>query len=819
MQSSTDKLQKPELIARIPRGKFFISTVTLALYWVLIDYYFNNHKTTVVGVEFVLANGLAATKLALMAPALFAWIVFTIHSLFKHRLNKHLLETFKFHLESFYVKPVYSVIYLMFISKAIRYNSLNSEFMIYPLLSSILVSFLLYKILSSANRGCTKHEYLFLVLTAISTYTFFWELSHSLSAFLIIGIIGVLILFKMKRFENKKYKLFGINLIDTFLLPFVFVLSLLPINLRLNIHSFESAYFSNAYLASQGNLPWRDYLVEHGIWEDAYRYLLPEILNITGLVEKNLMIDTVVRPVEIFILFACIAYVLSSRPIAYFVILVGAILEILIDPVNTGFSILLAPRMFLLWPLIACWAAYLRRKSLISFFLLSLFSAINLIASPEGVYPLLGIILTHLTLKYKSASRDEYVWFPIKLCLSIAVISLMILLPANLLKYFVENYQISGDGYIFAWGAPFNFGIGLKYQMLFLLVPLTIIGLMIIFTSVLEMRRSISVEFQKNLESVAIFTPLLFTSFCLYVKFLRWPDWHILQSFSILYPLIVIILLIYLNKNKTIHIKFKGSIPKLFLLGGLVLFLITLPKSLSSEEPANDSKYLSSVSDSQKEVGEYLKLIDNKNILDFGNEPFTWFYGSDFRPAGGISKTMNILTDKSQKIAIDRIRKSDPQLVILGSGYGYWMTPFENWVSKYAISEYIFKNFTPFRLANGYLLMRPKDEEVLNLELQNWLNALPCNLGDIQNQFDLPRLTSQSLSVSDGQVIELSNETQALKIKSKDIGKYEMENQRSGSRISFEIRKSNYSGSIPLLGCPAWIFSEKTDLWKFNKVK
>ncbi len=767
----------------------------------------------------MLENGLTATKLALMTPALFAWLVFAIHTLFKHRLNKHLLESLKFHSDSFFVKPVYSVIYLMFISKALRFNSLNSEFIIYTFFSSILVSVLLYKILSSANRVSTEYEYLFLVLISISTYTFFWGLSHALSAFLLIGIIGFLIFFEIKKFENKKYKLFGRNLIDTLLLPFVFVLSLLPLNLRLNIHSFESAYFSNAFLASQGNLPWRDYLVEHGIWEDAYRYLLPEILNITGLVEKNLIIDTVVRPIEIFILFACMAYVLSSRPISYFVILVGAILEILIDPVNTGFSILLAPRMFLLWPLIACWAAYLRRNSAISFFLLSLFSAVNIIASPEGIYPILGIVLTHLTLKYKIISRNEYIWFPIKLCLSISAISLTILLPSNLLKYFVENYQISGDGYIFAWGAPFNFGIGLKYQMLFLLVPLTIIGLMNIFISVWEMRRSKSVEFQKNLETVAIFVPLLFTSFCLYVKFLRWPDWHILQSFSILYPLLVIISLIYVNKNQRIHTKFKGSIPKLFLVGGLVLFLVTLPRSLSSEEPANDSKYLSNVSDSQKEVSEYLKFVDNKSILDFGNEPFTWFYGSDFRPAGGISKTMNILTDKSQKIAIERIQKSDPQLVILGSGYGYWMTPFENWVSKYAISEYIFKNFAPFKLVNGYLLMRPKGEEVSNLELQNWLNALPCNMGDIQSQFDLPRLTSQRLSVSDGLIVELSNKTQALKIKSKDIGKYEMENQRSGSRISFEIRKSNYSGSIPLLGCPAWIFSEKTDLWKFNKVK
>lgn len=767
----------------------------------------------------MLENGLDATKLALMAPILFAWFVFTIYLVFKHRINALLLRTWKFNTGSFYLKPIYSVIFFMFISKAIRFTSLKSEFVIYTFVSSILVSILFFIILSSANRSRIKHEYLFLALTTISIYTFFWGLNRSLFVFLLIGTVVALIFFEIQKFENKKDKRFWINPINYVFLPFVFILSLLPLNLRLNIHSFESAYFANAYLASQGNLPWRDYLVEHGIWEDAYRFVLPEILNIIGLVEKNLLIETVIRPIEIFIMFACIAYVLSSRFISYFVILVGVILEILIDPINTGFSIVLAPRMFLLWPLIACWAAYLRRKSAISFFLLSLISTLNLIASPEGIYPLLGIVLAHLTLKYKTISKEEYIWFPIKFFISIAVISLAILVPSNLLRYFVENYQISGDGYIFAWGAPFNFGIGLKYQILFLLVPLTIIGLMIVFASALDMRHSRSTEFRRNSGTIAIFTPVLFTSFCLYVKFLRWPDWHILQPFSILYPLLAIIFLIFLDNNKQIQLSFKSSLPKLFLVSGLILFLITLPKSFSSEEPSNDSNYLSNVSDSQKEVSAYLKSIHNKSILDFGNEPFTWFYGSDFRPAGGISKTMNILTDKSQKLAIDRIKKSDPQLVILGSGYGYWTTPFENWVSKYAISEYIFKNFSPFKLVNGYLLMRPKEDVASNLELQNWLNALPCNLGDIQSQFDLPRLTSQRLSVSDGQIILLSNRTQVLKIKSKDIGKYEMENQRSGSRISFEIRKSNYSGSIPLLGCPAWVFREDTDLWKFNKVK
>ena len=806
-------------LRKLTKAKFLLSTLVLVFYWIFVDNYFNNHKTTVVGVKYVLENGLASTKLALMVPAIFVWLALMLNFLLKHRLNTLLLGKSRFILESFNSKPIYCVISLLFISKAIRFNRLSPEFSFLTLFASLLVFFLLSKILRTPNQSCRGYEYLFLILVAISIYTFFWGIDKSLFLVLLIIVFGSSILLAIRKFEIRKSELVNRNILDSVLLPFTFILTLLPLNLRLNIHSFESAYFPNAFLASQGNLPWKDFLVEHGIWEDAYRYILPEILGITSLVEKSLFVETIIRPIEIFVMFACITYVLKSRPISYFVILVGTILEILIDPVNTGFSILLAPRMLLLWPLIACWSAYLRNRKLLNIFSLSFVAAVNLIASPEGVYPLLGILLAHIVLKHNAISKDEYIWFLLKFCLSVAVFSLTILIPSNLLKYFIQNYQISGDGYAFAWGAPFNFGMGFKYLILFILVPLTIIGLMSVFTGALFIRQNSSIEFQKNLETIATFTPLLFTGLCLYVKFLRWPDWHIVQPFSILYPLMVIIVFIIINKNLKIQKALKTDLPKLFLVGGLVLLLVSIPKVLSSEEPPNESKYLSHVSDSQEEVSEYLESIDDKSILDFGNEPFTWFYGSEFRPAGGINKTMNILTDNSQKLAIDRIRKSDPQLVILGSGYGYWATPFENWVSKYAISEYIFKNFAPFKLVNGYLLMKPKVHEPSNIELQNWLNSLPCNLGDIQSQFDLPRLTSQRLSVSDGQIIELSNKNQVLKIKSKDAGNYEMENQRSGSRISFKIRNSNYWGSIPLLGCPAWVFSEDTDLWKFNKVK
>lgn len=819
MRTTQNHYIKIAQMRKFSRAKFLIPTITFVLYWVFVDNYFNNHKTTVVGVKYVLENGLASTKLALMVPAFFAWLVFTIHSLFKHRFNRHLLGAFKFVIDSFNSKPIYCVISLLLISKAIRFIRLSPEYWILTLLTSLLVFFLLSKIIRATIQSRLEFEYLFLILVAVSIYTFFWGMNQSIFLAFLLVIVSSSILLENRKFEIRKSELSNRGILDSVLLPFVFILALLPINLRLNIHSFESAYFSNAFLASQGNLPWRDFLVEHGVWEDAYRYILPEILGITSLVEKNLFVETIVRPIEIFVMFACITYVLKSKPISYFVILVGAILEILIDPVNTGFSMLLAPRMFLLWPLIAIWSAYLRKKTPLSLFYLSFIAAINLMASPEGVYPLFGILLAHVVLKHKTISKEEYIWFPLKFCFTVAAVSLTILIPSNLLKYFIQNYQISGDGYAFAWGAPFNFGMGLKYQILSILVPLTIIGLMVVFTTALVMRQNVSIEFRKNLETVVIFTPLLFTGLCLYVKFLRWPDWHIVQPFSILYPLLVIIFFTFLNKNLKIQKAIKADLPKLFLVGGLALLLISFPKALSSEVPSNESKYLSHVSDSQKVVNEYLSTAENKHILDFGNEPFTWFYGGALSPAGGINKTMNILTDKSQQLAIERIKKSDPQLVILGSGYGYWSTPFENWVSKYAISQYIFENFTPFKLINGYLLMKPKEGEAINVELQNWLEVLPCNLGKVQSQFKLPRLISQRLSVVDGQVTELSNKFQVLEIQPKDFGKYEMKNLRNGGLITFEVQNSNYSGSIPLLGCPAWVFNEDSDRWKFTRVK
>ena len=65
----------------------------------------------------------------------------------------------------------------------------------------------------------------------------------------------------------------------TFRIPFWIVL-LLPSRVGLlGLHPFESFAYSNLNLLRKGFLPWQDFYVEHGIWEDLGRNLLGSIVG------------------------------------------------------------------------------------------------------------------------------------------------------------------------------------------------------------------------------------------------------------------------------------------------------------------------------------------------------------------------------------------------------------------------------------------------------------------------------------------------------------------------------------------------------------
>jgi hypothetical protein len=581
------------------------------------------------------------------------------------------------------------------------------------------------------------------------------------------------------------------------------------------LQAFESASFSNAKMMLSGQLPFRDIQLEHGLWQDGLINVLGAKIAGPSFYQMQLGYSGLIHPLEvviflvpIFILTRKLLVVLSFTLIFEFAPQLFGIQQVWQS------SLLLVPMTLLVF-----------RKLLERHVFSPLFSlltgaifAVGIILNYEFSYVVSGAIAEIVLLFIKSKGQRALItknFFFV--ALGFVTFISCLLEPFGLLMVFIKSFYYTSSGFYFAWGANFYPGLGFSYFAANIFVPLAIFYLVVLHV------RGFSLSSHTN--PVFALLPALFLAIGLYLKYLQWPDWHIQFPIDVLI-LIFVILFAPLFPN---HMDFSEyrSIFGVFM-GALCLLIAgsnppliqpgdTISKTVGPANATTDS-YISRITSVDKTFSSFLKNQDR--IFDFSNEPVSWFGVAGYKSIG-VSKILNFPAVISQEYVIQVLEKHPTVDIVWGGEFGYWAWPFNgNWISKYLVSEYILKHYTPIANDGGYFLLArnstsAQGSEVLKVKLRNvncdyGLSAPRFSFSDIYSQKMAPTQSLANGTTLPGTALFLSH-----LIAEPDKSGYVVLTDRAGIRISFYASAKKFN-RIYLGGCPAVYNQPKGDLWTLS---
>jgi len=626
--------------------------------------------------------------------------------------------------------------------------------------------------------------------------------------------------------KNRNFNKQSMNLLNIYLgIPALSFILFSSLPGKMNLHAFESFSYANVKLFLQGFIPWKDFNVEHGVWEDLLRPFIGGYLardfdwgTMGGVV-------SLVRPLEFALLGICFYLFRPNMLLTSFLLSLSYLVER-----TLGIGILVMPRILPIVFLTLVFKNYLQRPRYGASISLGLISCIALLWSPEGLYPVaciaLILCLNIIFSKFKKIQLLHLITYLIFLL----VFLFLPLMFFGLSRDWIAANLTNASGYLFAWGAPIQFNLGFVFILFFILVP--IVTLLFLGKGIADLK----ILNLGGQHSVTFLVPAFFATYAFFVKFLGWPDWHIKQPASLLLISVFMWVAVVWKPEKEV-----ARVLSIFV--ATILILPLTDTSLQAQDVnLRNAAIQSSAYDEYTESYEaraeevfrsFAKFVDNKQgtrILDFGNEPVTWFGFGKFAPSGGKTNVLGLFSAKSQTEFTEKLALNPPSAVIWGGEFGYWAWPFNgNWMKQYLVSEYILRNYQPVQSNGNYTIMVSKSDSKPDPASLRALTSLNCDwLGGVDN-FKTPRsnnigpiirssLSKDKMTGHDSYNLELDTfrSMNGLFIESNKPVSVVIKRQDAVGEIRFKYSSPGVTTPIWLAGCPVYRLVDEKSTWSMS---
>ena len=588
---------------------------------------------------------------------------------------------------------------------------------------------------------------------------------------------------------------------------------------------FESFQVSNARLMYDGGLPWRNFTVPHGLWSDAMRNFIGGLLVDRTIWGQFQGISAVVHPLEV-LTFGVVLYLLSRK--LFITIGILGLLKIVEVLSNQDTSL---TRMLPTMVIVLILRNYLVKSSYQRALLLGIVGGIQILWAFEGIYAVVGVIfLLVAKVLFKdspSLAAKDLGLFSIGILLTIIIP----LLSLGLLEPWYREFRLDSSGYIGAWGGLlFLWDLGFTYFMLVLLVP----SVVILFLS--GAIKNIYFKSGSLDNSYLWLLPLVTAAAAFYLKFLQWPDWHIMQSASLL---LTAFFLYYATLKER---KFQYGVTILSVTCLLWVSLATVPVNAKYVKaplvnriigPADigTNQYAERLMHVQSTFSKWLIPLSSKkiDIFDFGNEPLSWFGILNYTPSNGFDKVLNFASLESQEIVIDALKKNPPAGIVWGGEVGYWQGLYNGtWMMQYRITQFILENYDPVASDGGYVLFKKKDSRIPPDDRAiEQVKSVNCEWHQGVKNFNSPesasvgtyipvRPTSGSIDVPEVQVefvLPQAGNRKAIFVSSSIATEVTLTSSGGSGVIRFVLPGDSIKRQVWLGGCPLWNLREESDLW------
>jgi len=510
----------------------------------------------------------------------------------------------------------------------------------------------------------------------------------------------------------------------------------------LNLHPFESHGYANAQLFLNGALPWKDFSLEHGLWEDLGRNIIASLTTGNSDLQQAFGISSIVRPLEFAILGVCLFLV--SKNYWFPCLALGGSYFI---SIVTNYNALYLTRIIPLIVLTVLLKELYRKRSKSQMILLGVVSGLQVFISPDWFYLIPIVFFSALWVILRGDERLNVSFSKILVYIGCLLASVFVpLVLMDLVIDFVQHF-LSSSGYLFAWGGTYQLGNAFFADLILILIPISL------FMSSSYLFNRPSTEIVSRISQFIWLAPLFFTLLAYFVKFMIWPDVHLVQPTSVLMLGFLFLTADYISR-KNDSLRKSSSIFCVAFIICLVCGLATTSHYQEASQPsagtltynAVTKKYMDRVYQVNETFAKYLPKGRNSKILDFGNEPVTWFNILGYSTSGGVSKVLNLYSSKSQLDAIKNMNQYPPDAVIWGGEFGYWEWPFNgNWMKHYHISSWILNNYVPMARDGNYVLMLPKLGEIPNLSASNQIKSVQCNWFNGASRFTLTQSLRSSV--------------------------------------------------------------------------
>jgi hypothetical protein len=620
-------------------------------------------------------------------------------------------------------------------------------------------------------------------------------------------------------------KVYFTGLKGIFLIPLTSFFFFSKPNVAINLHPFESHAYANTQLLLKGAKPWKDFSLEHGLWEDLGRNLFSSLLAGSSDLQQAFGISSIVRPLEFTILGLCL-FIVSKSYLFSCVALAGSYVFNLV----TNYDALYLTRLIPTILLTALLKEFYTKKTNSRLALLAIVSGIQILISLEWVYsiPIVFFCVSWMIISGKNRTNQKINSILLYI-IYLMVIVFTPLLLLNLTPDFIQHF-LSSSGYYFAWGGSFQIGNSFFAELILVIILLALFSMSAYLFFV-----PFSEIYIRILQSLWLI-PLFFALFAYFVKFMMWPDRDLIQPTSIL---LIVVLFVLANFVSVDRVTFKRNSPVF-----LGAFTICLIFGMASTSPYQEelrptastltydgvtTSYIQRVNQVKKTFEEYLPKGENSRILDFGNEPVTWFNILGYRTSGGISKVLNLYSSKSQRNALVDIRQNPPDAVVWGGEFGYWDWPFNgNWMKQYNISNWILDNYVPASHDGNYVLMLPKQGNLSDLMALDKVKSVQCNWLNGATNFtyssslieQMEKISlSQFKSVGNSTLLSLKNKINSnvmIIATNKPTSITLVDSQGVNGQISFVTTGNFVKDTIWLNQCPGYYFDGSEERWAFS---
>jgi hypothetical protein len=592
---------------------------------------------------------------------------------------------------------------------------------------------------------------------------------------LIFLVVTCLILFNLRSSPNAlKSSLLSISL------PAFFVLAISDIPSSLassKLDPFESFSFVNVQLFNNfGFLPWRDLLFTHGVYEDFIRpYLGSQFFGSTTW-GMQAGISAVIGPIEFLLCYLCLYRIFRGNLAVILGVSLFALTQGLFPTLlpNADASLLipatLLPRSLPILFLVLIYNHRFKNIFTKKFFY-TLVLTLTLISTPEGSYVFIALITTTIfhdfyLYRINDSLRNKMgVFKPLRNSTEALVsIFLSLILTYTFLyifgldSFFISQFLYNSSGYLFQGGGPIAWGLGIAF------VGCIFLAILASCLPILSISRGILFKEELTQLDFAILIPT-FVGHIFFLKFLLWPDWHILQVLAVL----TIPIFFYLEKlfgypsklNSSNYLYFGRLVRKEPVLKILILTLpiayslMQVPDMTSRIAPLLPSfadkqidpnhgsideptrQRIERMSEIAKKVRSLTGMRDPK-VFDFTSSPFEIHGLGGLKPLPNLLFASTIFSTATQEKYLELLKKDPPDLVIWKGEVGFFNAlPGALYLRTPLLSKYVLENYEPMDFDGDYVFMTPKDSNsTLNSNRQfitkdivgsddcDWANAL-----------------------------------------------------------------------------------------------